>query len=555
MSAPSQEVRGRHQPPATATDRRSRPSSSRSPRSTTTARSPAPTARSATCASATASSASCAPPRSATGPSPRRRRTSSSPRTRRALHVPVRPRRDDARLGSGRSLGRTVHRVRRTRLRGGRGRRSYQAVLADPTDGPLASAWTSSTARAARPARDQRRRQGRGRGAGRHQRRRPRHLRARAPRARAERLRGALPVPRRRTRRTSSSRPTPRATSPSSRRPSSGMTGYRRERAHRQALRDDRRLGGACRSPATAGRRSSTDPDAEVQAALILRGRDGRRTPVDVRAVGVVGRRRVRRDPGRHPRRERPGPPRARAAPPGRGAGRRRGAGPPRPRAARLGHPGAVLDDPRVALDRDAARDATRTRRATQLGQLRELQREALAEMRALIFELRPGNLEQDGLVRALKTHTRRAAGPARAAGRGRERPRRTGCRWRPRRCSTASPRRRSTTSSSTPAPRQVRVEVRQRDGGVRLRVEDDGKGFDPTTVPDGHLGLAGMRARADRVGASFVVPRASRARARRSRSASGRRRWPQRLQPRGGDRGPAPTPRRRDPVDPRRMT
>ena len=42
----------------------------------------------------------------------------------------------------------------------------------------------------------------------------------------------------------------------------------------------------------------------------------------------------------------------------------------------------------------------------TQITQLRELQREALAEMRALIFELRPGNLEQDGLARALKTHT-----------------------------------------------------------------------------------------------------------------------------------------------------
>ena len=41
-----------------------------------------------------------------------------------------------------------------------------------------------------------------------------------------------------------------------------------------------------------------------------------------------------------------------------------------------------------------------------QITQLRELQREALAEMRALIFELRPGNLEQDGLARALKTHT-----------------------------------------------------------------------------------------------------------------------------------------------------
>ncbi len=53
-----------------------------------------------------------------------------------------------------------------------------------------------------------------------------------------------------------------------------------------------------------------------------------------------------------------------------------------------------------MLLDRDP--DAART----QLTQLRELQREALAEMRALIFELRPGNLEQDGLVRALKTHT-----------------------------------------------------------------------------------------------------------------------------------------------------
>jgi nitrate/nitrite-specific signal transduction histidine kinase len=38
----------------------------------------------------------------------------------------------------------------------------------------------------------------------------------------------------------------------------------------------------------------------------------------------------------------------------------------------------------------------------------------------------------------------------------------------------------------------------------VKLRVEDDGKGFDPSHVPDGHLGLAGMRARAERVGAEF---------------------------------------------------
>jgi signal transduction histidine kinase len=51
-------------------------------------------------------------------------------------------------------------------------------------------------------------------------------------------------------------------------------------------------------------------------------------------------------------------------------------------------------------------------------------------------------------------------------------------------------------------AAQQVRVELRARDDGVRLRVIDDGKGFDPDVVPDGHLGLTGMRARADRIGA-----------------------------------------------------
>ena len=139
-----------------------------------------------------------------------------------------------------------------------------------------------------------------------------------------------------------------------------------------------------------------------------------------------------------------------------------------------------------------------------QLVQLRELQREALAEMRALIFELRPGNLEQDGLVRALKTHASALQGrlglPIVVE---------------------------SDVADRLPLPAEevlyriaqealhnvvkhaaahsVRVEVRREGRGVRLRVEDDGKGFDPERVPDGHLGLAGMRARADRVGARFT--------------------------------------------------
>ena len=123
--------------------------------------------------------------------------------------------------------------------------------------------------------------------------------------------------------------------------------------------------------------------------------------------------------------------------------------------------------------------------------------------MRALIFELRPGNLEQDGLVRALKTHASALQGrlglPIVVE---------------------------SDLTDRLPLPaeevlyriaqealhnvvkhaaaHQVRVDVRRDGGGVRLRVEDDGKGFDPSDVPDGHLGLAGMRARADRIGAEF---------------------------------------------------
>ena len=150
-----------------------------------------------------------------------------------------------------------------------------------------------------------------------------------------------------------------------------------------------------------------------------------------------------------------------------------------------------------MLLDRDVA--AARA----QLTQLRDLQREALAEMRALIFELRPGNLEQDGLIRALRTHTQALQGriglPVVVE---------------------------STLAERLPlaieevlyriaqealhnvvkhaGARQVRVEVGRTGQGVRLRIEDDGKGFDPEAVPDGHLGLAGMRARADKVGGLF---------------------------------------------------
>jgi PAS domain S-box-containing protein len=152
-----------------------------------------------------------------------------------------------------------------------------------------------------------------------------------------------------------------------------------------------------------------------------------------------------------------------------------------------------------MLLDRDP--DAARK----QLVGLRELQREALAEMRALIFELRPGNLEQDGLIHALKTHSAALQGRIglpivvksdlegrlpialeevlyRIAQEGLH------------------------NIVKHAGARQVRLELGRDGGALRLRIIDDGKGFDPAAVPDGHLGLAGMRARAEKIGASFAV-------------------------------------------------
>jgi len=42
--------------------------------------------------------------------------------------------------------------------------------------------------------------------------------------------------------------------------------------------------------------------------------------------------------------------------------------------------------------------------------------------------------------------------------------------------------------------------------GVLRLRLEDDGRGFDPSAIPAGHLGLGIMRERADAIGARFQL-------------------------------------------------
>jgi signal transduction histidine kinase len=54
---------------------------------------------------------------------------------------------------------------------------------------------------------------------------------------------------------------------------------------------------------------------------------------------------------------------------------------------------------------------------------------------------------------------------------------------------------------------RYIKVRLWYDKAHVRLRVSDDGRGFDPgMVVAAGHFGLVGMRERAARVGAALTV-------------------------------------------------
>jgi PAS domain S-box-containing protein len=140
------------------------------------------------------------------------------------------------------------------------------------------------------------------------------------------------------------------------------------------------------------------------------------------------------------------------------------------------------------------------------LASLRELQRDALAEMRSLIFELRPGSLADDGLVHALRTHSAAVQGriglPIVFAADDLDRlP-----------LDTEEALYRSAQDAlhnvvKHAGAQQVRLTLTRDLEEICLSVEDDGAGFDPLRIEGaGHLGLAGMRARAEKIGARLDV-------------------------------------------------
>ncbi|MGW5411587.1 GAF domain-containing sensor histidine kinase [Actinomadura geliboluensis] len=150
-----------------------------------------------------------------------------------------------------------------------------------------------------------------------------------------------------------------------------------------------------------------------------------------------------------------------------------------------------------------AERDPART--VQELAQVERLAAEALAELRAVIFELRPADLA-DGLVASLRKHVEVL-----------DRAHETEVRFSADEAVVLPEEHeavafRVTQEALYNALRHARastVEVRlaTADGQAVLEVADDGTGFDASdTEPQGGLGLASMRARAHSIGGELTI-------------------------------------------------
>nr|WP_277349782.1 histidine kinase [Planosporangium thailandense] len=143
---------------------------------------------------------------------------------------------------------------------------------------------------------------------------------------------------------------------------------------------------------------------------------------------------------------------------------------------------------------------------AAEVAKLRELTAGALAEMRALIFELRPGALAEEGFAAAL--------GKQAAAMAAREQlP-----------VEVVAPTERVALAPAVEehlyrlalealhnalkhaGASRLRVTITAGDSTVSVVVDDDGIGFDPTVARPGHLGLQTMRDRAAAIGGTLRI-------------------------------------------------
>lgn len=129
----------------------------------------------------------------------------------------------------------------------------------------------------------------------------------------------------------------------------------------------------------------------------------------------------------------------------------------------------------------------------------------ALAEMRALIFELRPESLQQEGLVAALtkQADSLRVRHQIEVECRLGEEPEVS---LEAKEALYRIAQEALHNVAKHARARRVTLELVHGDGQVRLAVCDDGVGFDPGGPFPGHLGLESMRERAARLGGGLAV-------------------------------------------------
>ncbi|MGZ8612645.1 MAG: sensor histidine kinase [Actinomycetota bacterium] len=141
----------------------------------------------------------------------------------------------------------------------------------------------------------------------------------------------------------------------------------------------------------------------------------------------------------------------------------------------------------------------------SELEGLRATLQEAVERLRHLLFELRPPSLDREGLVSALRSYTSGLAGPEVAvrATLDAEPPPDVGIllyRIAQEAITNARKHARAT---------RIDVTLEPNDGGVLLRVRDDGEGFDIAIVddpPPGHIGLGAMIERAELAGGRLRI-------------------------------------------------
>jgi signal transduction histidine kinase len=139
------------------------------------------------------------------------------------------------------------------------------------------------------------------------------------------------------------------------------------------------------------------------------------------------------------------------------------------------------------------------------IGRMLELSTQSLAEMRALLAELRPAGPVPNGLLPALEKHIQRVAGrdglqiTLEAPGYQARHPDYEEALYRVVQESLNN-------IVKHAHARQVSVRLSQAAGRLELAVTDDGQGYDPAQTASGGLGLVGMRERVERFGGTLTT-------------------------------------------------